>query len=443
MFKPQIIGYRRNGCPIYQIAGGAQNPVLDRLYAERQKQVDFMDETLARVADEDRDLVDAETSNLEAARERIAELDEQIEPIEAFEQVRGASRESTGRYSSTGNGDGAVSAAARTSPRVYEYRSAGEVMADYVMASPETNAVSTEKRDAAHERLTGALARADQTTSDSPGVLPTPIIGQIESDVDAQRPFWTTQGPKALTSSGKTFNRPTVTQHSKSGKQTAELATLPTQQMKIGGVTFTKETHGGYVNVSRQDIDWTDPSAWDALLTDMQEQYAVDTESSAVSAFASAVTQSTAAAAPFADLTLQQWTLALYQAAALAYKGAGRLPDTVYCALDVWTLLGSVVDTARLANPPRTGGDMGTSSPTSFAGDVLNFPRVVLPGAADGTLIVGAKAKYECYEERIGFLQQVQPSTLGVQIAHGGTIATGALRAKGFCKITPGSGGTT
>ena len=65
------------------------NAVLERLLTQRADQVRFIDELLARVDAEQRDLVPAEQHNLEAARQRIRELDEQIEPIRAFEELRG------------------------------------------------------------------------------------------------------------------------------------------------------------------------------------------------------------------------------------------------------------------------------------------------------------------------------------------------------------------
>ena len=70
------------------------NAVLERLREQRDAQVTFIDELLSRVDADGRDLVDAETSNLNAARERIAELDAQIAPLDEFEALRGTHRES-------------------------------------------------------------------------------------------------------------------------------------------------------------------------------------------------------------------------------------------------------------------------------------------------------------------------------------------------------------
>src|ERR1700759_3872380 len=71
------------------------NPVLVRLMDERAAQVDFIDGLLSRVETEARDLVDAKPANLSAARERIAPIDSQRDPLEAFESLRSVSEEST------------------------------------------------------------------------------------------------------------------------------------------------------------------------------------------------------------------------------------------------------------------------------------------------------------------------------------------------------------
>ncbi|MGO5090739.1 hypothetical protein ACTQ43_14725, partial [Segatella copri] len=69
------------------------NPVLARLLAQRQQQLEFIDQLLAQIESENRDLVDAERSNITAARQRVEELDAQIKPLEEFEATRAAHTE--------------------------------------------------------------------------------------------------------------------------------------------------------------------------------------------------------------------------------------------------------------------------------------------------------------------------------------------------------------
>lgn len=421
--------------------------VLTRYREERKGCVEFVDRTMAAALAEDRDISDTEEESLKTQKDRIAKLDELIAPLAEFEELRGAHQQGAAPFvptqpaGGTGEQRGGAGQHATglgyTQPRAHEYRSAGEVIVDTLRSAWEGNETAQKRLESNGLAVDGheGLTRAAQATTDTPGILPETIVGEIISDVDAARPFMTSIGVKPLAGiPGKTFHRPIVTQHTTSGAQSAENADLPTQKMVIGDVDFTKATRGGYLDISRQDIDWTSPSAWDALLTDMQEQYAIDTENLTADGFATSVTAETdtVAAVPTAP-TVAEYLLALYEAAALSYGGAKRLPDGIWCSLDMWASMGPLIDALKAS----TGGDGGGDSALdSFAGNLLRVPRIVVPSFAAGTLIVGVKKRVEVYEERIGFLQTVLPKSLGVQIAHGGVVASGTLKPEAFAKVT-------
>jgi hypothetical protein len=418
-----------------------RNPVLVRLLEDRDTQIRFIDETLARVETEERDLVDAERNNLTAARERIVELDAQIEPLEAFEELRGAHRSTSAGYSRTSSSSSDDRRpAAHTAPRGHEYRTAGAVIVDRIRAHDGDADARDRLRSANLTRDAGwaqgeTRAVAHQTTDETPGLLPEVIRGQIDSDIDAARPFMTSVGIQSLDVPGKTFERPVVTQHTQVAEQTAEKAELVSRPLIISGVPFSKRTFGGALNISRQDIDWTSPSAWDAVLRDLEEQYALETENAAADAFAAAVTATTElTTAAGGTATLAELAAGFYGAASSAYGGVKRLPDHVWMSLDMWAKYGPVLDTsaAQLLQAAGAGND---SSVESFAGQVMRLPRTVVPSFPNGTMIVGVKSKTEVYEERIGLLQAVQPSVLGVEVAYGGYMASGTLRPAGFSKI--------
>jgi hypothetical protein len=460
-----IIGYRRNGAPIYPIAGGdgtqTGNPVLTRLRTERDSQTDLMDGILSQVETEERDLVDAEKSNLKAIKDRIGELDEQIKPLEEYEELRQAGRQAEQRHrpteSASTSDDGRRGMGAQVEGRGHEYKTRGEVIVDILVQHNVSNGAESpsgnlsfreEQQRSARERLEGAKvpypgapqeyvrAIANEITSDVPGLLPKPIVGAVDNDLDAVRPFVNSIGARDLGSiPGKVFTRPTVTQHTEVGKQSAEKAELPSRKFTVGGVDFTKETYGGALDVSRQVIDWTSPAAWDALLADLQDEYAIETENAAVDAFATAITQETAA--PVATDDLRGWAGALYEAASLSYGGVRRLPNHMWVSLDMWAAMGPIVDTARLAFRPGSSDSLGTSSPTNFGGNVLDIERTVVPALPDGTVIIGVKEKTEFYEQRIGLLSAVEPRLLGVEIAYGGYIAYGTIRPSAFAKVQP------
>lgn len=429
------------------------NAVLNRHLAERAQQVDFIDELLNRVEAEGRDMVEAERKNLEGTRQRIAELDEQIKPLEEFENLRGAHSAAAGQVLAPKGRD----AGGRKEPRPVGgptaaargiggcgYTSAGEFIVDYIRAvgypapgiglKPDQNAarrvMEATGRDIREDRAIDQL-----TTADIPGLLPKPIVGEILTDLDASRPFVQSIGVRPLTQPGKTFSRPVITTHTQVGEQAAEKTDLASRALEVGGVDFTKKTFGGAVNVSRQAIDWSDPSAWDALLTDLQNVYGADTDDAAAAAFAASVTQTV----PVADESIDALIDALYAAAAMIVAdptmegraSALRLPDKIWTSVDMWAKIGAALSKARLAllqNP-------GNSSVTSFDGDLLSVPRIMVPGFPAGTVIIGRSNRTEFYEERIGLLSAVEPRIFGVEVAYGGYAAYGTLDPTAFAKL--------
>jgi HK97 family phage major capsid protein len=414
------------------------NAVLESFKAQRAEQIATMDAILAQV--EGRDLVDAERGLLEAARGRIAALDEQIKPLEEFEALRAA-------HADTVNGFGRPPDRLPAQPRRLEgdvrapiYRSAGEFMVDYLRA----NGILERgvRDDQAAARVYQARVVADQKTTDTTGILPTPIVGTVVNLIDANRPLISSLGgAKGLGGiPGSTFTRPKITQHVTVGAQSGEKTQLPSQKMTISPVSFTKDTYGGTVDISRQDIDWTSPSAWDIVVRDLANVYAVQTETAVAGAFHAA---STATPVVVATNDLKGWTVALYTAAMHAYQASFMVPDRIWCSLDVWAALGSLVDATRVVLPQDRVSEMnavGTSSLASFAGDLLGVPRIVVPTFAAGTCFVGNSSLFEVYEEVIGLLSVVEPSILGVQVAYGGYVAFGTLSATGIVGLTAPAG---
>lgn len=431
----------------------ARSPMLQRLYDERDQCIAFVDQTVAgaNVDGQERDLSQSEQESLARTRERIAQIDAQIKPLEEFEQVREAGDAAAKNYlratpAATASPAGVVSLGAQVNQRSFEYKSRGHVIVDQLRAAP--NHMGGQSDPDARQRLMSAGVRypgmsddearaiLTQVTGDTPGVLPVPIIGEIMDDVDAARPFINSLGAKSLAFAGETFKRPLITQHTQVTQQTTQATTtgIGSQKLVIGSVTFTKQTWGGGLQISRQDIDWTSPSAWDAVLNDLTRQYGLSTENAVADTFATAVVAATevvgAAGIPGGG-NLQAWLTALYASAALAYAGSGELPDTIWMSIDMWAGLGPLID-AQMAMEKSPG----RSSLASFGGILADLPRVVVPSFANGTLIIGAKRWTEVYEERLGLLQAVNPTILGVDIAYGGYVAYNTIKPAAFAKVT-------
>lgn len=419
--------------------------VLQRLIDERATLVDTIENVLAQV--EGRDLTDAEQQVLERTKERIKELDAQIKPLEEYEATRDAHRDT--RHDllpavppSPGAPDRVPAEPRRMDggDRAPQYSSPGAFVVDYLRAfgmmqrgQPDTDALG---------RVMQARAVANQTTPDTPGILPTPIVGGVVNLIDANRPLITSLGgAKPLEGiPGTTFSRPKITQHVQVGPQTGgEKTQLPSQKMIISPVPFSKGTYGGVVDISRQDIDWTSPGAWDILIRDLADVYAIQTETAVATAFKTAAT---ATAVPVATNDLHGWAVALYTAAMHSYQAGKNMPNRVWCSLDVWAALGSLVDVARQVMPVNNDIEQpfGTSELASFRGDVIGLPRIVVPTFPAGTCIVGAAQLYEAYEEVIGLLSVIEPSILGVEVAYGGYLAYGTLEGTAFVPLTPPAG---
>ncbi|HEY2301511.1 MAG TPA: phage major capsid protein [Acidimicrobiales bacterium] len=427
------------------------NPVLDRLRTQRAEQMAAMDAVLSQVTD-DRDLVDAEKSLLTATQQRLSEIDAQIKPLADYEDMR-AAHEAASANLPQPRGDRVAVQPRRAdgNDRAPQYRSAGEFLVDLLRARgiADRNVI-----DAAAAARIQARAVADQKTTDTTGILPTPIVGQVVNLIDANRPFISSLGgAKALSGiPGATFTRPSITQHVLVGQQVpaggaGEKTQLPSQKMTITPISFAKNTYGGTVDISRQDIDWTSHSAWDILVRDLANVYARQTESATAAGFKAAAT---ATPVVVATNDLKGWTLALYTAAMHSYQGGFMMPDRIWCSLDVWAALGSLVDVARVVLPsdastgapdtPLDSFDIGAASLANFRGDMLGVPRIVVPTFAAGTCIVGPSALFEVYEEVIGLLSVIEPSILGVQVAYGGYLASGSLAAPAFIPLTPPAG---
>ena len=412
------------------------NVVLERLRDQRAEQIATMDAILEQVTD--RDLVDAERSILDAARQRIGELDAQIEPLAGFESMRAAHEDTVASLPTPA----ALPAQARrmdATTRDFPYPTAGAYLADLCRAAGcrPGGQYGDPDRDAL-ARVGQARAVANQVTGDTPGILPTPVVGSVVSLIDANRPLISSLGgAKSLGGiPGATFTRPYVSQHVTVGKQGAEKTELPSRKMTITPIPFNKETHGGTVDISRQDIDWTSPSAWDILVKDLADVYAVETETVVATAFE---TSATGPPVTVAGDTLADWATALYTAAAQSYRQALKMPDRVWVSLDVWAALGALTDVARVVFPSGGNNDTaaGSSNLANFAGDVLGLPRIVVPTLPPGSCVVGSSMMFEAYEEVIGLLSVVEPSILGVTVAYGGYLAYGSLFEASFVKVTP------
>jgi hypothetical protein len=205
--------------------------------------------------------------------------------------------------------------------------------------------------------------------------------------------------------------------------------------MLIDSTPVDMNTYGGYVNVSRQNIDWSVPSIMDLVVNDLAAQYAIQTEGVAAGVLTAAAVpgnpQIPATGADAADVSAALWAAAA--AAYSAMPGAGRLVLAV--SPDMLGVVGGLFANVNPTNAISTGfqaSDFGSG----VMGNVSGITVVMSSAFPTGTALVINTAAAEVYEQRIGALSVTEPSVLGVQVAYAGYFAAIVLTPAGVIDIS-------
>jgi HK97 family phage prohead protease len=280
-------------------------------------------------------------------------------------------------------------------------------------------------------------AAPDIVTTDTPGLLPTPILAPVYNNFIGRRPVVDAIGVKAMPAGGKVFIRPEVTTHTSIGASIAE-------QSPTGGtlVVFnnqvTKQIFGGYVSISEAEIDWSDPGILQVVLDDMGRIYsnATDNYASDQLVAGASVTQAFA----LADVAKPEvWMAEIAEAAATILSSSdGNLPTHLFLAPDRWRNVLALSDTSNRPLFPQVGpmnayGDLGVNQ---YGGNAFGLSVVVDRNFASGTAIVGDASGYELYEQQKGTMSVESPSTLSRTIALRGYFAALMIDPTKFVRFT-------
>jgi HK97 family phage prohead protease len=267
-------------------------------------------------------------------------------------------------------------------------------------------------------------AAPDIVTSDTPGLLPTPIVAPVYNNFIGRRPVVDAIGVKAMPAGGKVFIRPEVTTHTSIGASIGE-------QSPTGGtlVVFnnqvTKQIFGGYVNISEFDIDTTSPEILQVVLDDMGRIYANATDNYAADQLVAGVSVTQAFA--LADVAKPEvWAAEIAEASATILSSSnGNLPTHLFVSPDRWRNLIGLSDTANRPLFPQVGpmNAQGNLSPAQYGGNAFGLQVVVDRNFASGVAIVGDASGYELYEQQKGTMSIESPSTLSRTIALRGYFA--------------------
>lgn len=313
-----------------------------------------------------------------------------------------------------------------TQPRP-QFADAGDYILNYVAAS--RGDVTAQSR----------LSAANQTLADNPGLVPTPIIGNVITWLNRVRPVVNNSRSVGMPSAGATFVRPKVTQHTAVGKQAKELDPLASQNMKVTPISVAKETYGGTLKITMQDAAWTDPAILNIAVEDLAVQYGVQTDTAAGAKLVAAAKATVPLAA---DADAKATISAITKASSTIASSIYRMPDTIYCSFDQWARLASLVDsTGRqvfpFSGPMNAAGGPGRAD--DMAMNVLGLQVVADANLPTGTLIVGRSECLETYETIGGQLSIQNPTTLSFDIAYYGFFASVSVEDSGFIALKPGA----
>jgi HK97 family phage prohead protease len=276
-------------------------------------------------------------------------------------------------------------------------------------------------------------AAGDIVTTDTPGLLPVPVLGPVFQDLNFIRPVVAAVGARAMPNGGasKTFVRPTITTHTSVAAQSSELAAASATTMVIASNSVTKTTLAGQVTLSIQDVDFTDPASLNIILNDLVGEYLIASDNVAADAItagatASGATWSVTAGDPSTLIS------AIYTSAYNILLATNFLPDHIFVAPGVWQALGAQLDADDRPVFPYVGaaGLMGVNAMGSANITVANtFNPFGLNLVADknfaaGTMVVARGLAIEFYEQVRGLMSVELPSTLGRNFSYAGYVST-------------------
>lgn len=267
-------------------------------------------------------------------------------------------------------------------------------------------------------------AAPDVVTTDTPGILPLPIIGGVYNNFIGRRPVVDAIGARAMPAGGKVFIRPKVTTNTTIGGPVAENATLPDGTLVIDDIQITKEIFGGFVTLSEAVIDWTQPEVIGVLLDDMGRIYANETDNVAADALVAGTTQ-TEGLASFSNPA--DWATFIGNSAVQILNSSnGNLPTHLFVSPDSWGFLMALTDTADRPLFPYLGpmNAYGSLNPSDDSGLAFGLRVVVDRNFAASTAIVGDASGFEIYEQQKGAISVDVPSTLSRTIAFRGYFAS-------------------
>ena len=328
--------------------------------------------------------------------------------------------------------------------REFKLPSAGEFMAAFHIGGDTFGNMNKAVAEfSAANRTALQAAAGDVLTTDTPGLLPVPVLGPLVQDLNFLRPVVEAVGARAYPDNGqqKTFIRPTITTHTSVASQ-SELSAASATTMVIASNSVSKTTLAGQVTLSVQDIDFTSPAAMQLILNDLMGEYMIASDNLAADDLLTAATSS-----GVWDLTVADLLKSVYDSAVDISNGRNWTPTHMFVSPDVWGQLGQLADTTGRPVFPFIGAGLtgqnalGGGNATSWNGNPLGLQLVVDSNFAAKTMVItrvgqGQGDAYEFYESIRGLMSVEQPSVLGRNMSFHGYVSTFAAIPGMIRKIT-------
>jgi HK97 family phage major capsid protein len=423
------IGHRKDGRPIYPVAGGAGDAMLEKLVSEREACLARVSAVAAAAEESNRDLSDQDEDVIKRAQERISRLDAQIDLLSFDSAISDRAADALRRNNVTVPRD----------PQT-QYRSAGAALWDML----HLDAGGSEGKEA-RQRFDREMNRAAQHMGvDAANTVPVagglgalvvrPVVGPVIDPTPAGRPFLNLLGVQPM-DSPMGFSRPRISDPNidqapdVQGAGTAnvgkEKAELVSRAFDIKLDPVETQTVGEYLNVSEK-LRALPIGAWNIILARFTKRRARKTERYALAE----VRESTTAVDLAADADADAIYDAIWAAALAVFQKTGELPQWITAGPTGWARLGALRDAAgRPLFPTLASGasvnSMGRMDAGSFqANGPAGLPMAVSYAIPDGAFILGNDASLEVYEYAYPMLEAVEPSVMGRQVAVASELAS-------------------
>ena len=333
-----------------------------------------------------------------------------------------------------------VEAAIPTSPvvfaeakREFKMPSAGEYLAAMHIGGDTFRKVNAAFHDAARRDQSAIEAVSQDLTSDTPGLLPVPVLGPVFQNVNLQyRPVVNAFGTRAMPQgSGISFTRPSITTPTASGVQSTQGTAVTSQTMVLAANSVSRQTIAGSIQIAQQTMDFTDPAAMNIILNDLAGQYLKQTDNIAADYL---VAQKQASGFTWTVTAGDACSLmnAIYGCAENISTTTNLFPTHMVVSPNVWAKLGSQLDNSKRPLFPAIGAPgligqntLGAGNATSWSGmNPLGLELVVDGNLASNTMLIVHGPAIELYEAQQGMRSVEVPDLLARTFSYYGYFAT-------------------